>query len=529
MTLINHEGIVSDPNLLAEKFGPEYRFTWPQLALAVTAWDVRDGRDGALNATLQCFAIHGETLSPCSAPTPSNITGARTKNDTARFFASKFSLPEDDNLVWADLIERISAIIQWDIRQGEPIEDLSAFAVPEGQQHLIYPYLPLNDTTIWVGNEATFKSYFAKLCALSVITGRALVPHSQPPGRQGNVLFLDWEASRDEQIVRLSSVAQGAGLDETPHFYYRRETAPIRATYRRIAAEVERMGIALVVADSLGPATGDSNDQAMAMETMAALRSLNTTVLAIAHYAKGQRDVQGPRSVFGSIWFENMSRSRWEVRSTADSIPGVYHLTAMHTKNSNGPKFLPQSMKVQFAGRKEGEPPQPVWFTSEDTDPTSEASAGVPLPTRILQLLRQSNEALPTNAIAEDLGAEPETIRRSLERMKDRTVVVVGELVTGSTRGKPQNLWGLLERRDGDGVGPGMGRLGIRNRAVGMAQVKPDDLTECAACLRQMPVARYDDMGAPICVSCDAMGVENAPRRAEPVHEGPEPEEGWLD
>ena len=46
-------------------------------------------------------------------------------------------------------------------------------------------------------------------------------------------------------------------------------------------------------------------------------------------------------------------------------------------------------------------------------------------------------------------------------------------------------------------------------------RVEPADLTECAACLREMPVARYDDLGAPICVSCDAMGVENAPRRAE--------------
>ena len=70
---------------------------------------------------------------------------------------------------------------------------------------------------------------------------------------------------------------------------------------------------------------GDAGSDEKVLAFMAALRTLQTTVLLIDHMTKGADSED--RGAFGSAYKKNQGRSMWEMRQAADGelTMGLYH------------------------------------------------------------------------------------------------------------------------------------------------------------------------------------------------------------
>lgn len=508
--------LLEEPGFRADKLAAEYSFTWFQRGLAIGISSIRENREGDTIALLEPFLLVGTEPKALGAPAKINLSSPIGKSQAAKALDARRHMESEGPdgaamLTWADAIEKVSAVIQADIRKGDPIIDLSMVEVGDELPYLLKPFLPLNEVTLLLGDQSSAKSMTAMLFGLAIRHGIP-VPNSDEPTIKGNVLYLDYETHDISQARRLGRVSRGAGFDRTPEgFYYRRCFRPIVDEAPRLAVDVQRLGIVLVVVDSLIWAVGDDpNDQSSAVKCMSAIRSLGCTALAICHYGKAEREVKGKRSVLGASSFEFAARSQWEVRADNFTVPDHMRQALYHRKSSDD-RLLPYPLGqvLHFMD----EPGRPVRFYAEEVDADDELSAGASLPARIKSLLNEQAKALTVLQIAEALGADGAVVRTTLNRLSGTAVVEVDALPT--EKGRPEKRWGLMVRDDvraGD-VQRRDDRGGF-DRSASRVVVPPPEPIDCAACQRLMPLSKYGPRGEPICISCAEMGVEEAPVRA---------------
>lgn len=484
--------IIETDVLSVDQFGEEYLFAWAQRGISLRVSGLRENREGDSVALLEPGELFSGQVKRLTAPTKVNLSSSVGKGQAAKAFDARLHLNAEEGLNWADAIEKVSATIYDEQRKGEPIVDLSTIAVSSSVEYLIYPYLPKGQPTVFYGDGASAKSMFMMLLAISVRHGTE-VPNARGASEQGNVLYLDFETDGESQARRLGRVARGLGYDMPPEgVLYRRCSRAIVEDAPRLAVEVSRMNVKLVVVDSLAWACGDDpSDSGVAIRAMAAIRSLGCTAAVVAHYSKAEREVKGKRSIFGSAFFELAARSAWEIRADTGNqlVPNLLHQAIYHRKsNEDKLRSEPLGQVVRFM---EGEG-SPVQFYAEDIDAQDELAAGMPLGARIRSALKQSARPLSTVELAEQCETDTGKIRATLARMTTE-VIKVGE-VRIDGRGQPQATWGL-KAKDDYGSTPSPQRAQV---------VTPTELEECAVCKRPMPIYRYNDAGQNVCLSCSS-------------------------
>lgn len=336
---------------------------------------------------------------------------------------------------WDALVERLCVRITKDFRAGSPLVPLLPKPARMTRE-LVEKLLPLGQTTVGHGDGDSGKSFLALAVALAVATGLKL-PGGLHPTQSAPVMYLDYESTQEDHEERLYTLVRGLGVDYQGGIFYRamrdRDVAEEAPSLR---VEISRLGIGLVVVDSLGPASlrdGGEPWHASAIRTFNALSTFApATRLVIAHQARDDVDRRsGPGRAFGGVFIRNLARSEWEIRRTdEDEETGHLTLALYHRKNNRGRRYPPIGLRFEFAD-------DAVRLRSYDLADEPSLLGRTSLTYRIQQILRDG--AQDVDAIAETSQAKPDAVRQALNRLRGKGKVIRLEDVVPGKAGR----WGL--------------------------------------------------------------------------------------
>lgn len=320
-------------------------------------------------------------------------------------------------------------------RKGEPAVALEPTR-PEPENWLIPGWMPRGETTIVYGDGGVGKSLFCLACALAALTGQAIgAAHS--PWRVAQVkavLYLDWESHQRDHEARWWGLTTPTGTPAPAGLYYRAMHRPLTDQIGSIKAEVQRLGVELVVCDSLAPASGaEPEGSDAAVRTLNALRSLApATRLVTAHVSKVSADqLKGAVRPFGSVYVRNLARSTVFASQEEQVSPDERVVTYTHTKSNNGP--LQRAAALRYLFDEEGH------IVLEPFEPDLSKTG---LSNQILAALRGG--AKETGTLSDELDASESAVKKALQRLENRDKVVAINRDSGGRGHK--TAWGLANK-----------------------------------------------------------------------------------
>lgn len=444
---------------LFERHGNVMQFEFEQDGFVITLDQFHESR-GELKATVRVHATAEGIPYGVVAWATVSLSSVRSRSELERECRSRQS-----HFPWgmAFLYCFEQADREW--RAGEPIIDLASVKPPKTQPFLVRPILPKALTTVIFAAGGAGKTTLARALALHVRTGRRM-PGGIEPCEQTDVLILDWEANQDEHARDLAALSIGMGLPNVPRIQYRQCFRPLYEEVDRLAAEVSRLRVGLVIIDSLAPATGDNPlDSGAATRTMNAIRQLGATALVIAHLTKADAsNGLAAGTIFGSVFYHNLARSVWELKAAGDDTnQSTRNLALFHRKANTGPLVRrPIGLRLVYSDLSTTVEAAPI-------DLDSPLSGGLSVTERIRLALRRG--PLTVTDLEDELAISANSIRPALNRMRD--AVRVGDASRGG-RGNV-STWAL--------------------RAPGDSPPKAD--TQCRYCGNELEF--YAPDGTPLC------------------------------
>ena len=331
------------------------------------------------------------------------------------------------HIPWKDMLKYVAWKTILFARQGEPFEtiwpDPDADLSPE---YLLDPILPLNHPTVLYGSYSSFKSTMALLMAYIAQlpyhgNGLGMVPGQ---GKDScKCLYLDGEDASGSFGKRWGGIQQGFGVQADMPLQYRRMTQALHDMVPELQDYIAKENIRLLIIDSLGPAArGNLNDPEPAIRYHDALRKLGTTSLTLAHTSKNQQE-PGRTSIFGSVFFTNLSRSVWEAQAEHDVGDNMGIVTLKHQKANLSKLHMPMAYQVSFSETD-------ISFKRVDAD-----RANLPAGLQIKLELRSG--AMTVKQLSDNLELPEATTRKAVQRLYSKDVV----LKVGKIEG--QDVWGL--------------------------------------------------------------------------------------
>lgn len=399
-----------------------YHFRWPDQHIYIDLKRVRDHRDGRTTGEVT-IATDAEGRSTLLHRASFNLSSTETRVKLGKLLGQRF--PEAD---WEALLETFCYLALERIRQGEPAVELwTTQESIEAPQYLLDPVLPIDKPTIIFGEGGIGKSILALVFAMCITlpwhTNTLGLAVSEGP-RSG--LYLDYETDRGEIGWRMKCLKVGLGL---PDFYinYRRCTLPLPDELEDIQRVIAETKSKWIIVDSLGAASGGNlNEAETAIRFFAALRSLKTTSLLIAHTSKEHLGKE--RHVFGSVFYFNSARSVWELRQVQEVGEDEISLGLYHRKSNVARLHSPLGFKILF---REGA----YLVEKQDLSEVPELQRGLSTQAQILQMLRHGS--MKVGDLKEELDVTDNAIRLALQKLKRADKVV-----------KVGNEWGLREGSD---------------------------------------------------------------------------------
>jgi hypothetical protein len=387
-----------------ERHGDDFAYTWRSREAVITVERIREHSDGThaeTTVTVSGTEIHWGRLNLVSTSAREQLVKKLTQ-----------VLPDDeegDPIPWRAMLERVCRDTTKAARMGSPAVLLRPQQAT-GPSFLVEPFLPLGDTSVVFADGGSGKGWKALTLALAAMNALSL-----PGGirfaatRPTHVLYADWESTQADLEDRVWLLARGLGC-HADGLHYRRMDRALADDAAALRADVSRLGVGLVIVDSLAPACGPEPEGADAVtRTFNARRSLgpNVTRLVIAHVSKAGAEQRGPAKPYGSAFVWNLARSVWELRRGEDDSDGLV-MAAYHRKANRGKLHPPIGLRFTFA-------PDSVALASTDLADSPDLLARGSVPQRIRTVLRPG--ALTTAEIAEAIGAPEDTVSRNLRRM----------------------------------------------------------------------------------------------------------------
>jgi hypothetical protein len=235
------------------------------------------------------------------------------------------------------------------------------------------------------------------------------------------VLYVDFELDADEQHRRALDLAKGMGLTTIPENFYYLSVAMLAPSeaFKVAAEECRRLGIKLVIVDSVGFALDGDSESARDVlgfyrERIQPLKDAGACPLLIDHQAKVIKgEKYGDKQAFGSVYKTNAVRSSFQIRGSHEQ--GEITATFTHKKNNFGWKENDFSLKVVF---EEGS------ITVERLD------AAIPSPDRepskkelVLEAFEELGRA--TNAtVAQETGIPLQTVRNYVPALENEGAII---------------------------------------------------------------------------------------------------------
>ncbi len=382
------------------------RVDWMNLQVRAVVTGLKEHKDGDVDGFLKISTtVPGHPRDLHSARF--NFVASRSQTEWANLLTKRADITD-----WHEVMSSLCRIVTDHVHAGDPVESVGDVEEVPVIQHALRPLVLYESPTVLFGEPATLKSYIGILCAYLVSCGEDYLDFHVERLLK-NPLYLDWEGERGRMDERLLLLHNGTGLPRAK-FQYRHCARPLAADVDRIREQILENGNEFIIIDSLGLACGgDLNAPQPAIDFFSALRTLRCSSLVIAHNAKNS---MGDRSIFGSVFFSALARSIWEAKTDKVEGSSEVEVGIVHKKANYGMLEHPFGLRFCFE-------PGRTRVESCDAKDVASASSARPLGYRIRRLLEERGKMTPAE-IAEELGADPEVIRGTLNRLRDRHEVL---------------------------------------------------------------------------------------------------------
>jgi AAA domain len=411
-------GIVSTPTF--DRHGDEISLTWAFPPVTMKFTGVRERGDGPraeLVVTHGDQEIHWGLLSLAST--------------SARETVIKKLVSVVDDVPWRLLLERACRVTVDASRRGEPLVTLTG-RVTSPSREVLPRLLYEGEPTAIIGDGDTGKSLVAMAVAAAVESGAAL-PFGLKPARPVPVAYLDWETSRDTVETRVALIAAGLGIDP-PAIKYKRMTRPLVDQAVELAADFARLGIGLVIIDSMMFAVAGGDGAAFHEPITSFYNSLRlfapAASLVLNHITNADARSGTPARPFGGAFAFNGPRLIWEARRDQEIDDATAIVFTCKKANNLPRKPAPFGLRFQ-----PGDSTITV-YPLDLAEAAPKAVASLSVSQQIELALRKGPRSV--EQIAEAIGKSDDVTRRTLNRRK-ATFLAMPDT-------KPQ-LWALKNER----------------------------------------------------------------------------------
>lgn len=350
-----------------------------------------------------------------------NLLSGRSKDTLAKALEAQYGLIAK----WSTVLEQMRMMVLAEHRKGEPEKPITEVVASEAIRYRVKPLIVEKQANLIWGERGTGKGFLscwlALMVALPVIDG----PYDVEPG---NVLYLDYESDEEDLKQRMDMVAKGAEYPTPHNVFYRRCWRALQDEAEEVHNIVRRRNISFCIVDSAGLACG-GKPQAddMVLPFFGALRRLNLTSLIIAHTQKNAET----KTAFGSVYWENMPRMVYEVRSTQQPGDSSLNLGLFHRKVNRGMRQTPTGLRFTFDGD------HAVSVSPVNLMDVTDLRNGMPMKDQLIAVLKRGARSI--DHMCSELGLEDsdrDRVRQLLNKYKDVFVVM-------STLETREKLWGL--------------------------------------------------------------------------------------
>ena len=399
-----------------------YELLWIDNHITVSVNRLQVHNDGRV--TGEIFIKNSErALYP---PSQLNFSSTRTRKELVKHLSETY---KDND--WQGIVDQLCYIIQERSRRGEPVQEAWAGDDVEPPEYILEPFLVKNYPNVIFGDPGTLKSTTALLFSQLVMLPWQDNPlNLRTPQLPQNVLYLDWET--DLATIKWQLTLIQRGIEDKPALMvkYRRCAMPLAQDIEEIKKSILSENARIIIVDSLGLAAGGELKEAQpALTFFSALRQLEVTSLILAHSPKDNENVKN-KSIYGSMFFQALSRNIWEIRKQQDTGDTVAHMALFHKKSApfQAPR-QPIGFKFVFDnGATSIEP--------EDPKTVGEFLEKMKIKDQLIQILK-SGPKETAEIIAEIKGSDEKTVRSSLSQyVRNNLLVKVG------------NGYGLQAQRD---------------------------------------------------------------------------------
>jgi energy-coupling factor transporter ATP-binding protein EcfA2 len=316
-----------------------------------------------------------------------------------------------EEVEWSILIEQLRVKTLELYRQGEPLQILNPKEKIEKPEYLLYPFLPKNQMSLIYGEGGTGKSTLALFLSLLLMHPFIGPEYGLQIETPGNVLYLDFETSRE--VIQLQYSGLASNFNCNKKIYYRRCSLPLTHDLEKIKECVQESRADLIIVDSVGIACGDNINEAHTANLFAlALRSLNTTNLLVSHTSKERLNNKTP---FGSIYFFNNARNVWELRKIQETGEDEIKLGLFHRKSNMSKLNKPFGFKFIYGNS--------ITVEKQDVSEIDSFIQELSISTRIKKLL-SSEGVLDIKTIAKVVNSGEGYIRVALNRLRKKGEVI---------------------------------------------------------------------------------------------------------
>ena len=340
---------------------------------------------------------------------------------------------EDFNIDWEAIIEELCGLVIDSHREGEAVLEISQVPQENSLTWRVEGILPEGNACLVYGDGGSGKSYYATYLAVLMDQGYLNTDLNMTiePGR---VLYMDWETDEFEISSRVKSIHRGLNIDKKSGILYRRCSQSLIAEVDRIVDIVAQKKVDVLIADSLGLATGGNLEEAEStLAFFQALRMIGKTSLVISHTNKAGQS-------FGSVYATNSSRMCWFAEGTPSDDGSGIDLSLFHKKANNVATQSDMGWHLQF------DDDLGVTFSPQDVIDT--ASAGkMTIPRIIFEILRKQGEQTKEElreAVASKKAMTPESIKpafnTALTRLKQAGKIQVSKDRVGLS-GLEEGTW----------------------------------------------------------------------------------------
>jgi hypothetical protein len=257
----------------------------------------------------------------------------------------------NDKFKWDTIVNQITVQCLSRIRNGENVITLDHNVGGVKPEYLIHPLFVKNNANIIYAERSSAKSLFMNFIAILLTYNWKDNPYGLLiPGDEYRVLILDWE--NDPNTVGWQKQCLVRGFNhEWCDISYLHCSLPLVKCLPQIQQKINEVRADTIIIDSLGLAVGgDLNISEPALNFFHALRQLPVTPLIIAHTSKDLTNKK--KTVYGNAFYENLSRSIWELYKYQEQ--GSHELT-LSLYNRKSPPFSGYHSPLAFQFRFDGD------------------------------------------------------------------------------------------------------------------------------------------------------------------------------